>query len=258
MGIAYERCGHSQKAIDALSKAVNLNPSNVDARLNLASMYANQGHTGSAIQQFKQIIQIDGSNPTALTNLSKLLVAEKKLDEAKHYLREAIAHDPNNAEAHWQLGYIYWKEDKNAEAAKKEFGIALSIDPNLIDAYNDMGQLLESEGKVDQAIENYKKALAYVDDALAKERLKQRIDMLENPGKASAGSSSSLSSTSLSPASGQDVEKLQRELRKGSETSEAKTIDVGGVNRESDLQILNNDDAGFDLKAEAKKRTAKK
>lgn len=259
MGVGYERLGQQQNAINALSKAVNLDPTNVEARLNLASMYANMGHTKRAIAQFEQVISIDGSNPVALTNLAKLMVGENRPREAKYYLREAMAYEPNNAEAHWELGNILRAHDKALDEAEKEYRIAIKLEPDEGAYYNSLGQLLQSRGKKDEALEVYRKSLAFVGDALEKEEIEGRIELLEKGESGAASGGPGTGGSAFHTGSKSEIERLKGELRGEDQAEAVKTVTVDSVPYDvsSELEGLNEepeDASSFDLKAAAKKR----
>ena len=65
----------ARDAINALYQAVQLDPQNITARMNLAAMYANANAHSKAVAQYKEVISLDGMNEEALTNLSKCLIA---------------------------------------------------------------------------------------------------------------------------------------------------------------------------------------
>ncbi|MBD3345737.1 MAG: tetratricopeptide repeat protein [Chitinivibrionales bacterium] len=259
LGVAYERLGQTGKAIDCLVEAVNLNPGNIEARVNLASMYANMDRANEAINQFKEVVMIDGSNTVALTNLAKLLVGEKKIDEAKHYLREVIAFDPNSAEAYWVLGNIYRDQEKNFDEAVKKYNIAIKLEPNSPAYYQSLALLYEEQDKVDEAIEVYEDGLVYIDDALKKEKIQERIIVLKN---SDSGAKAKSKEIAFEKENKEEVNRLKQELRGSEEKEETKTMDVGTFDIMSDLEGIGGDESDqsslFDLKEEAKKKAKEK
>lgn len=179
LAMAYEALGKSDMALNALYRAVENNPGNVQARMNLATVYANNGRRGKAIAQYKQVVEIDGSNVDANVNLGKCLISEGKITDAKRYLKAAIALNPSEAEAYWELGNIAWNNDKNAEEAIKNYRKATALQPNSQVYYDNLGRLLEHQKMTDEAIEVWKKYLVYLDDALRKEEIQDRVAALE-------------------------------------------------------------------------------
>jgi superkiller protein 3 len=197
LAMAYENLGKSEQAMDALYKAVQTNPNNITARVNLATMYGQKNRMDQAIAQYKQIVQIDGMNLDATVNLAKCLSSKGNVSEAKHYLKSAMAINPNDAEAYWEMGNILWNADKDANGALTNYRKAITLQPNSQVYYENLGLLLEElwkkdkdESKRQEAIDVWKKSLVYLDDALKKEKIQDRLDLIERgespTGKATA------------------------------------------------------------------------
>lgn len=256
LAIAYENMGNSEEAMGALYKAVQYNPSNITARINLAAMYHNANHFKKAIAQYKEVIAMDGSNEEALTNLAKCLVSVGKYAEAKNYLMQAIAANPNNGVARWEVGNIYWKNEKNIDKGIAEYKLAITADPSQSLFYSDLASAYEEKGDKKLAIETLKNSMVYIDDALQKEKIQDRIDRLElgdAPKSAETGSGTKKMATK------NQIDDLRKELRKKDE-NQTKTINTQPVDVMSDFNDLDNDDGGtdlLDLEKQAKKKAKK-
>lgn len=255
LAVAYENLGNTKSSIDALSNAVNLDPNNLTARMNLATMYGNQGQLQSAISHYKQVIAIDGSQIDAYLNLSRCLVNSGQVSEAKRFLTEAINTQPNNAEAHWEMGNVLWKSEKNNEKALHEYQIAIKLQPNSQIFYENLGLLQQDMGKKQDALETWKAFLVYLDDALIKEKVQKRIDILE--GRASAGGSSMPAMEKSKITTEDQTKRLQDDIRPEESRTGAR-MSTQSVDISNDFKELNSADTGkLDLKAEAKKRSKK-
>jgi hypothetical protein len=126
--------------------------------------------------------------------------------------------------------------------------------------YENTGLLLEEMKKKDQAIENWKTYLIYLDDALAKEKVQKRVDALERgeqPGV--SGSDKAAANEKARIQANDNTRDLQREIRGDAQQGgEVKTINTKPVDISNDFQDLNKpDSAKIDLKSEAKKRSKK-
>ena len=256
LAICYENLGQSDQAIGALYKAVQYNPSNITARVNLAAMYHNANQYGKAIAQYKEVIQMDGTNEEALTNLAKCLTSTGKFAEAKNYLMQAVAANPNNGMARWELGNIYTKHEKNNDKAINEYKLAITADPSQPAFYESLASAYETKGDKAKAIETLKSSLIYIDDALQKEKMQDRIDRLElgdapKGGKEDGGAKLTTKS---------QIADLQKELRK-KDKNETKQLDTKPVDIMGDFNDLNTteeEENPLDLKAAAKKKSAEK
>jgi tetratricopeptide (TPR) repeat protein len=258
LAIAYDNLNRQGDAMYALEQAVKYNPENTTARMNLAAMYANANKNAQAIVLYKQVIKVDGSNGEAYLNLSKCLIATKNVKEAKEYLKQAIANMPNKGDAHVELGTIYWKYDNDFDKGITEYRTAISIDPSNPAFYQELASALESKGKREEAAEELKKSLTYIDDALVKEKVQDRIDRLE---KGSTGSGSASSGNGGQAASEQlqtQTKDLERELR-GDGQKSSRRINPQTVNVSNDFADVAADTSStWDIQKEAKKRAAKK
>ena len=255
LAIAYENLGQSDQSIGALYKAVQYNPGNITARINLAAMYHNANHFKKAIAQYKEVVAMDGSNEEALTNLSKCLSSVGKYTEAKHYLMQAIAANPNNGAARWEMGNIYWKNEKKIDKGIAEYKLAITAEPEQALFYSDLASAYEAKGDKKQAIETLRSSMIYVDDALQKEKIQDRIDRLElgdAPKGAQDGGTKKL-------ATKNQIDDLRKELR-NKDQEKVKKINTQPVDVMSDFNDLDSEAGGtdlLDLEKQAKKKAKK-
>ena len=186
------RAGRLPEAIDALRKAVHINPLYDLAQTKLASALRENGSTEEAIKTYRKAVAMNPRSPVLLADLGEALVKEGKTDEGIKALQEAVALDqhggaapvklgrallhagkiqeavktlqnaatarPSNAAAHFLLGIALKRLDKTAEAIE-HFRAALRRDPGLTFAHTALGLALESEGKVLEAQQSFRKAL---------------------------------------------------------------------------------------------------
>lgn len=252
LAFAYEQMGKVDLATDALLKSVNLDPSNVTARMNLAAMYVNHDRLSQAITQYKQIVSTDRNNVEAYINLAKCLINAKQHVDAAKYLREAIAVEPASAEAHWELGNIYLDKDKDYSKAAAEYQIAVNLQADDIRFHKGLADAQEQAGKKPEAIETLKKALVYVNDALEREKIQRRLDVLE--GRSVTGAKASTTGTAAPVVDDSKMDDLRKDMRdderKTTRVVDTKTLDISG-----DFDDLKDDGSKeIDLTKEAKKR----
>lgn len=84
------------------------------------------------------------------------------LDQAASAFERALRGDPANAEALYGLGSIYLKQDKNAEARdafERVTKLEASYPDTLPNAWNNLGLLTAREGKIDEALPYFQRAL---------------------------------------------------------------------------------------------------
>lgn len=85
-------------------------------------------------------------------------LAEGKLDEATNSYREAIALNPQDADACLNLGFAL-SEQQRYQEAEHALQRSLDINPGLADAFYFLGLIAKKQGKTEAAIENFARVL---------------------------------------------------------------------------------------------------
>ncbi len=86
------------------------------------------------------------------------LQTASRLEEAVEQYRIALGFDPNDGNAHYDLGHILLEQSKVDEAAS-HFEQAIRLDPRNGEFRSDYGYLLERLGRKDEAIAQYQTAI---------------------------------------------------------------------------------------------------
>jgi TonB family protein len=129
-GVQEYKSARYQDAVASFQKAVDLEPSNVTARLYLGTAWMSQyipsvgspentDFANKAEAEFGRVLQTDPNNTTALSSLASLMYQQaqgnpdlderiRKLDEAASWYDKLIAADPQDKEAYYSLGVIDW------------------------------------------------------------------------------------------------------------------------------------------------------
>jgi len=106
-GVAAYKNARYEQAIENFKDAVALDDSLKNAKLYLATAYAQQYIPGvdspenlqnatSAIDQYKSVLQQDPRNVNSIKGIAYLYLQMKKFEDAKEYYRKAIALDQND------------------------------------------------------------------------------------------------------------------------------------------------------------------
>lgn len=82
--------------------------------------------------------------------------------DAIKWLEKAVELDPENKDAWYYLGRAYYSRTSLSES-RKAFQTVLGLDPRDARAENNLGLILESEAKPDEALDAYRKASAWQD-----------------------------------------------------------------------------------------------
>jgi len=118
-GVAAYRNAQFQAAIVHFKGAVALDPTLLNARLYLATAYAQQYIPGGessdnvkiakqAISAFDDVLRMDPSNSTAMASVAQIYYNMKDFEKAKDYQRQWLKIEPNNPVPYYWIGVINW------------------------------------------------------------------------------------------------------------------------------------------------------
>ena len=173
-GVAAYRNAQFQPAIEHFKNAVQLDPSLLNARLYLATAYAQQyvpnGDSDAntkigkqAIEAFQDVLKLDSKNTTALASIAQIYYNMKDFDKAKQFQRLRLEVEPNNPEPYYWIGVIDWavcfQEDGQI---RKDLNLTIpnkvGVLPPLPEKYR--AQLAEKNSKlIDEGLEALNKSL---------------------------------------------------------------------------------------------------
>jgi tetratricopeptide (TPR) repeat protein len=197
LGEAYRNLAEFHKAVDALKKAVKLDPNSYDARYNLGFSLGRLGKTEEAIQQIQAAEKLKPNSAEADYELGMLLAKRKneqaaqskfqafqelkvekdtrekagvlnnqgnadlaagKYRGAVEAYRQAVALDPANAE--WRYNYALALSDTGDHAGQeRQLEKAVALNANLADAHDDLGLCYLGDGKLALAEQQFKAAI---------------------------------------------------------------------------------------------------
>jgi tetratricopeptide (TPR) repeat protein len=100
---------------------------------NMGLLLASTGRLDGAIAEYERALQRDPSHVDARGNLAIALVRQGKLDRAAKELTTLIEQDPDNASAHTNLGLVLMQQG-HREQARAQLQDALRLDPALAQA----------------------------------------------------------------------------------------------------------------------------
>jgi Flp pilus assembly protein TadD len=108
------------------------------------------GRPDQAISQFRHALAINPNNSEAHSDLGTSLCQVGAFEEGMEQFREALAIDPHDDSAHTNMGMALIQEGRD-EPAIEQFRMALQIDPKSVQAHLELGDLLARHGQLDLA-----------------------------------------------------------------------------------------------------------
>ncbi|GEM_PF-4948518 len=147
-----------------------------EAELQKGLQALSEGRYDQAIEVFKGIIskypelEQEASSPYShALELKAKAIVESEPKQAEKLLKQAISLNPENVEAHFQLGLLYG-DQKKYDKAIKEYKRVVELDPQYPDAYFNLGYIYAIKKDYKNAEAAYKEVVAlvppYLDEAL--------------------------------------------------------------------------------------------
>jgi tetratricopeptide (TPR) repeat protein len=186
-GVASYKNARYEEAIDHFQQAVTLDPSLLNARLYLATAYAQQYIPGvdaednnrlgqEAIDQYKAVLERDPKSINSVKGIAYIYLQMKKFEDAKQYYRKALEIDPNDPEPYYSVGVIDWTQtyqprmEERAKLGMKPDDQLSAKDKNQKKACEDLKQKnaaniqegIDALGKALQLRPDYDDAMAYM------------------------------------------------------------------------------------------------
>lgn len=137
-GLEHIKKGGFDEAIAAWEKALELDPSMINAYEKLAKAYYTQGKFTKAAELYRKELTLKPEDPMIYFSLGVVYRMNEQFEDAIKMQTKAISLNPNFASAFNELGLTYCKQRKLDEAmnAHKK---ALELDPKLGTAHNYLG-----------------------------------------------------------------------------------------------------------------------
>ncbi|HET6879036.1 MAG TPA: tetratricopeptide repeat protein [Pirellulales bacterium] len=166
--IDYRR-GNAARAVERLTRVVQLRPRYAEAHNNLGNALAVQRQFGKAEGAYREAIRHKPSYAEAWNNLGNVLRDQRRLDDAIACYQRALEIDPLYAECHNNRGIALARKNEYGEAIES-YRRATKLRTTFAEPHNNLGIVLASQGWPAEALESFRRAIGmrpdYV-DALA-------------------------------------------------------------------------------------------
>jgi len=188
-GVTAYKNAKYEEAIDHFQQSVALDPTLINAKMYLATAFAQQYIPGAdtpdnnkmadqAIEQYQKVLDIAGAARDQKVNSAKgiayLYLNMKKFDDAKKYYRMAGDLDPNDPEPYYSVGVIDWTacyQPRMEERAKLGMKPEENLNPKNKDQKKSCAELkTKNWPSITEGIDSLNKAIQLrpdYDDAMA-------------------------------------------------------------------------------------------
>jgi tetratricopeptide (TPR) repeat protein len=154
--------GDHAGAEEALNKALELSPGNPQAESLLGWALMLQDKFDDALLNFQKVLVHEPQNALARINVGYICLKKGIFGEAIEHLSRAIRLGNDKKAtlyAHFYLGLVYLERDM-FEDAQTFFRKAIALGPNMIEAYFELGRAYWYHEQRDEAIETWKAGIA--------------------------------------------------------------------------------------------------
>jgi tetratricopeptide (TPR) repeat protein len=143
MGVVYMELGMDEEAQKYLEKAIQLLPYDYQSRNNLGIVYGKLNLPEKALKELAIAMELDPDNDNVKINLAILFLRQKEYEKAEEIYKYLIDKNPRDSQLHFRLSFVY-KEAGRYEKAISELEKASELAPNIINPYEEMGNIYAS------------------------------------------------------------------------------------------------------------------
>jgi Tfp pilus assembly protein PilF len=143
---------------ESLGDAERLSSNQIsDVKVSLARSLEQQGKSDRALETYQEVLQKNPEQPIALWRLAVLQDRKGEFQESEPLYRRAIKIAPKNPDLHCDFGYSLYLQRRWGEA-EDQLREAIALKPHHRRAHNNLGLLLASTERTDDALAEFKKS----------------------------------------------------------------------------------------------------
>ncbi len=157
-GVSYFIKGEYEFSISDYNKAINLNSSDAVVYNNRGNAYHDKGDFDRAITDYAKAIDLDPRFTVAYNNRGNTYASKGDIKNAIADYSKVIDLEPDNAEAYFNRGSNY-RTQGGFDRAIADYTKAIDLNPEFAAAYNNRGNAYCDKGGFDRAIADYTKAI---------------------------------------------------------------------------------------------------
>lgn len=153
--------GSYTKSQEVLAKVIELDPANLEARLNLGDALLNARNIRGASEQFQKASDIAPNNALPMIRMGQTLELIGDLKRAEQAYLKGIELDPSNGRTHFFLGLLRRRMTGATSLAQAEQDLvkAVELEPLNDSARTELGYVFLKSGKLIEAEDQFKTVL---------------------------------------------------------------------------------------------------
>jgi tetratricopeptide (TPR) repeat protein len=161
-GIRYLRAGQTQDAVKSFRSALALD-SSANNHMYLGLALAGAGNADTGMRELKAALETEPGNARAHLNLGSVYLQTRQESDAKNEFEKALELDPWLPEAHNNLGMMLAKNEQFEDAAK-HFRLATDLEPQYLEAVFNLGLALRNLNRINDALKTFRRAAELAPD----------------------------------------------------------------------------------------------
>ncbi|MGF1541826.1 MAG: tetratricopeptide repeat protein [Pleurocapsa sp.] len=157
MGNALQKTGKMTEAMGYYAKAIQLKPDFAEVYANLGTIYAQQQNWDKAIAYYQQALKIDPNLSGVYRNLARIWEQKQETAKAQSCLAKSRQLEANQGSDSSPSVEQYLKQGKQLqqqgklEAAKQQYLLAIKLESNCLEAYEQLLEICEQQEQWQQA-----------------------------------------------------------------------------------------------------------
>jgi len=156
---AWIQVGYWKDSISLFSHAISVTGNNFFANNNLGCAFLKKGDIETAIHHYYETVRVSPRYGVAHANLALALEMRGEQEKALKHYYEAVRLGLGSAQAHCNVGKGLYKLGGDTNTAILELRRALALNPRLVEAWDNLGTCLVSQGKTAEGAYCYVTAL---------------------------------------------------------------------------------------------------
>jgi tetratricopeptide (TPR) repeat protein len=178
-GTSLAKMGEYTQAYEAFSAAINNQPDYLDPLYNQGNVLSDTGDYSNAIDRYKRALNISTNDADTWNNIGLAYLMLGDNYNALVSFENAIKNGPDSAIPWNNIGLVYALDRITWNKSKEAFEKAISIDPNFLVAYSNLGMVLIGLQQYHEAIAQFDRVIDMNDTDV--KRWEQRTEIRKDP-----------------------------------------------------------------------------